>query len=294
MKERMPGRGVTILSEKVNAGDRLSEAFEAAGFSAFECHLVAAGEKSAHLDTVFERLSEFWKRELEMRQALMRPLYYPLAVLHLAILVGAIVELTTTTWQVALFHFALYMVVLYFVGFVVYMVVRASWSSEAMRHLWLWVPIIGSSLSTAYAYRWITALKLEFTAGITLSRAVGDAWRASGYVGCDRLAEEGEQAMRNGMVLSQLMLQWKELPRDWIDFVETGEVSGALEAAFTNLEAEAARAWTLAQQRMADWLPKIVYFIVLLIAGAMVFKVLYEAIVVPMNTVQSAIDNATK
>jgi len=294
LKERIAGNEVTVLSEKVNAGERLGEAFAAARFSPFECHLVTAGEQSAQLDTVFEHLSEFWARELEMRQALIRPLYYPIAVLHLAVAVGAVIEFTTTTWPVVLVHFMERMTLLYVVGFIVYIIVRVSWSSKSMRRVWLWVPIVGRSLKTAYAYRWITALKLEFSAGISLSRAVGDAWRASGYIGSDRLAEEGEEAMRGGVELSKLVRGWKQLPRDWIDFIETGEISGALETAFKNLEAEAARAWKLAQERMADWLPKIVYFFVLLIVAAQVGRMMYQVEVAPIIDAEKQIDDATK
>src|SRR5277367_6282550 len=105
----MAGRELAVLSEKVNAGERIGDAFIAAGFSPFECHLVIAGERSAQLDTIFEHLSEYWARELAMRQALPRPLYYPVVVLHLAVLVGAVVELATTSasWQVVLVHFIL-------------------------------------------------------------------------------------------------------------------------------------------------------------------------------------------
>lgn len=295
LKEKMPGSEVTALSDQVNAGERIGEAFAAAGFSPFECHLVSAGEKSAQLDTVFEHLAEFWKRELEMRQALIRPLYYPLVVLHLAVVVWGIIDLTTTSsGPEALVHTILRFAVLYVLGFVVYTLVRVSWSSEGMRRFWLRIPIIGSSIKTAYAYRWITALKLEFSAGISLSRAIGDAWRASGYVGCDRFAEEGEQEMRQGVELSKLVARWKQLPRDWIDFIETAEISGAFETAFKNLEAEAARAWTLAQQRMAEWLPKIVYFVVLLMVAALVGKLVYQAEIAPIIDVEKQIDNASK
>lgn len=294
LRDRITGRQVTILSEKVNAGDRLNEAFEAAGFSAFECHLVAAGERSGQLDTIFEHLSDYWGRDLAMRQALIRPLYYPIVVLHLALFLGAAIEMMTLTWPVAVFHLVMALVTIYFVGFVVYMVLRASWANEAMLKIWLWVPIVGSSLKAAFAYRWITALKLEFSAGISLSRAVADAWRASGYVDCERIAEEGEQAMRDGMVLSALMQQWRQLPRDWIDFVETGEVSGALEAAFTNLETEAARSWKLAQERMAEWLPKIVYFVVLIVVAAVVGRLVYNVEIAPSLDAIKQIDDATK
>ena len=160
-----------------------------------------------------------------------------------------------------------------------------------MRGIWLRVPIIGSSLKTTYAYRWITALRLEFSAGVTLSRAVGDAWRASGYVGCERLAEEGEQAMREGAHLSKLVLSWKQLPRDWIDFIETAEISGAFEEAFKKLEEEAARAWKLAQERMADWLPKIVYFFILIIAAVMIGRLAYQAYIVPIINAENFNDS---
>jgi len=294
MTEKMPVREVKVLSEKVNAGERLGESFAAAGFLPMECHLITAGEKSAQLDTVFEHLAEFWKRELEMRQALIRPLYYPLAILHFAVLIWGVLDAVTTSIPDAVVHTILRFAVLYVLGFVVYTLVKVTWSSAGLRRFWLWIPVIGNSIKTAYAYRWISALKLEFNAGISLSRAVGDAWRASGYVGCDRLAQEGEEEMRQGVELSKLVTRWKQLPRDWIDFIETAELSGAFEAAFTNLESEAARAWKLAQERMADWLPKIVYFAVLLVVAAVVVNLMLKIYVDPITNAEKQIDDANK
>ena len=53
-------------------------------------------------------------------------------------------------------------------------------------------------------------------------------------------------------------------------------MSGALETAFTNLEAEASRAWNLAQQRMTEWLPKILSFLILIVVGDQIIPVLYR------------------
>ena len=292
LQERISGHEMAMLTQKVNAGERLADAFAAAGFSPFECHLVTAGERSAQLDTIFEHIANFWARQLEMQQALIRPLYYPILVLHLGLLLGLVVEGATVSWPAAVVHLILRVAFLYTAAFVAWVLIKVTWSSESGQRFWLAVPIIGSALSTAYAYRWITALKLEYAAGIPMPSAVGDAWRASGYEGSKHLAEEGEQALREGGELSVLVQRWKQLPRDWVDFIETGEVSGALEDAFTNLEAEAARAWTLAQQRMTEWLPKITYFIVLIIAAIQILSVAYQAVVVPFNTATNAIDNA--
>jgi type II secretory pathway component PulF len=100
--------------------------------------------------------------------------------------------------------------------------------------------------------------------------------------------------MRQGTDLSKLVQRWRQLPRDWIDFIETGEISGALEAAFKNLETEAARTWRLAQQRMAEWVPKIVYFVALLMVAAVIGRMLYQVEVAPMIDAENQIDNATK
>ena len=295
LKERVSTREVRVLAEKLNAGERIGDAFAAARFSAFECHLVTAGEQSGHLDTIFEHLSEFWSRELQMREALIRPLYYPLVILHLAMIVWAIVDFVAgAPTPVVITHFILRMAFLYAAGIVIYLLVRASWSSESMRRFWVYVPFIGGALRTTYAYRWITALKLEFVAGITLSRAIGDAWRASGYIGGDRHAQEGEAAMREGTNLSTLVTRWKQLPRDWIDFIETGEISGALEMALTKLEEEAARAWKIAQDQMADWIPKISYFFILLVVAFVVGSIMKTAYIDPIVSAENVIDNANK
>ena len=292
LRERMSGRELAVVSEKVNAGERLGDAFAAAGFSEFETNLVAAGERSAKLDAVCEHLSEYWARDLALRQDLVRPLIYPIVVLHLALALWAVVDGLTLPLPIVIVDFILRLAGFWTFGFVVYMLVRTSWANEGMRRAWLWVPIIGGALQAANAYRWITALRLEFGAGVLLSRAVADAWRASGYPGGTRRAAECEEELRSGGSLAKLVHGWRELPRDWSDFIETGELSGALEAAFKNLEQEAARDWSLAQQRMAEWVPKIVYFVVLLIVATVVGQLVYKTEVAPIVDAEKQIDKA--
>jgi type II secretory pathway component PulF len=183
--------------------------------------------------------------------------------------------------------------VLYVAGFVTYVLVRVMWSNETGRNVLLHVPVIGNAMRTAYAFRWITALRLEFGAGISLPNAVADAWRASGYLGAEKLALEGQHAMREGVALSTLVHRWRRLPRDWNDFIETGEISGALESSFKSLEAEASRAWTLAEERMASWLPKMAYFVIILVVAVQVGMLMYQVEVKPIIDAETQIDKAT-
>ena len=293
LRERLPGRELDVLSEKISLGEPLGEAFVAAGFSPFESHLVAAGERSAQLDVVLQHLADFWDRQRQMYQALTGQLYYPLAVLHLSIIVGALVQIINGIGAVVVSLIEGF-TALYATGFVLFTLIRVSWQSDAAQRFWLALPIVGSTLSTAYAYRWITALNLEYSAGIPMPDAVADAWRASGYAGREQNAQEGQLALREGTELSLLVHRWRQLPRDWTDFIETGEVSGALETAFTNLQSEAARAWEFAQKRMTDLMPKLLYFVILLITAVQVASVLYHVVVAPINEADQAIENAMK
>ncbi len=291
LRGRISGRQIRILSEKISAGEMIGDAFAAAGFTPFECHLVTAGERSAQLDTVFQHLGEFWARQREMFRTLVRQLYYPAVILIVALLLNFVVDLFvfSLSMQAAVIHlveeFACYGAGI----FVIYTLLKVSWSSDAAQRFWLAVPVIGRALSTAYAHRWITAVKLEYSAGVPLPDAVADAWRASGYASGKRLAEEGRAALLEGTELSTLVQKWRQLPRDWVDFIETGEVSGALETAFTNLEKETAFEWDLAQKRMNAWVPKIVYFLALLIAGAQIAVILLHLLVSPIDTIDKMI-----
>jgi len=267
LKGRLSGREIGILGQKINAGEPVGAAFTAAGFSPFECHLVAAGERSARLDSIYQHLADFWLRQLDMIEALTRQIYYPFIVLNLAVLVGGLINLASSSWPLVILHLIVSFIWLYAIGFILYTILRVSWQSEAAQFFWLSLPIIGRTLSTAYAYRWITALRLEYGAGIPLPEAAADAWRASGYVGREKFARDAQHALREGAELSTLLQGWRRLPRDWVDFIETGEISGALDTAFENLEAEAARSWKIAQEQMTQWVPKIIYFLILVIVG---------------------------
>ena len=290
LAERLPEPEVATLTREVEQGNPLGQGFTTAGFSPFECHLVAAGERSAQLERVFERLAEFWERELRFSQAVKRQLIYPVVLLHFAVVVMAVSQIARGVGAI-LTTLVLGLVTLYVVGFALYVLARVSWSSEATRALWLRTPLVGGALQTAYAYRWITALRMEFSAGVSLPDAVSDAWLASGYQGAAAHAVEGERGLRSGEELSRLVASWRQLPRDWIDFVETGELSGEYESMFTNMETEAAHNWTVAQKRMAEWVPKILSFAVLLLIAGFAAYQIYSLTIAPIAEVEKAIDN---
>jgi general secretion pathway protein F len=290
LEKRLSGPEVRVLSKQLAEGHTLGEAFTAARFSPFECHLVSAGERSAQLDGVFELLSEFWNRERRFAQAVVRQLYYPALVAHMAVIVSGLLLLSQGTAAVVT-SIIENLLQLYAAGFVLYVVIRVSWRSAVAQRFWLLVPIIGGALRAANAYRWITALRMEFVAGVSFPDAVADAWRASGYINAEARAREGEQGMRSGTDLSQLVRGWRQLPRDWVDYFDTAEASGQFETTFKQLEVEAAYAWATTQDRMTDWVPKILYFAFLIIVAIKIIPMASAAYTGPIEQAEKAIDD---
>ncbi len=291
LQGRLSGREIGILRQKIDAGEPVGDAFTAAGFTPFECHLVAAGERSAQLESVYQHIADFWSRQLDMAEALTGQLYYPFVVLNLSVLVGGLVKFASDPMPILVIQILTDFCLLYAFLFVLYTVLRVSWNSDSAQVFWLAVPIVGHTLAAAYAYRWITALRLEYGAGVPLPDAAADAWRASGYAGREQLAREARHALSEGTELSILVQTWRRLPRDWVDFIETGEVSGSLDRAFENLEAEAARNWKTAQERMTQWVPKILYFIIIVIVG---LQVLFLALDAMQKYITGPINDALK
>ena len=289
LAERLPSPEVRTLSQQIEQGSALGEAFVAARFSPFECSLVAAGERSAQLDTVYTRLAEFWTRELRFVQALVRQTYYPAFVAHLAVIVSGLMLLSQGT-GVVVGSIIENLITLYLAAFVIFVVIRVSWSSPVAQEFWLALPIIGSALKAANAYRWITALRMEFTAGVPFPDAVADAWRSSGFTGATKRAEEGEREMRAGVDLSQLVKRWRQLPRDWSDFIVTAEASGEFDHMFTYLEDEAAHSWTTRQDRMTEWVPKILVIALILISAALIIPMAARMMNAPYAEIQKELD----
>jgi type II secretory pathway component PulF len=290
-KRDAAGPEVRMLVAQLVQGRTLGEAFAAARFSPFECHLVAAGERSAQLDSVFALLSEFWNRERRFQQAVLRQLYYPAFVAHLAAVVPALLLISQGTTAVVTAIVG-NLIQLYAIALVLYVAIRVSWRSAAAQRFWLLVPIIGGALRAAHAYRWITALRMEFVAGVSFPDAVADAWRASGYINAEARAREGEQGMRAGTDLSQLVRNWRQLPRDWVDYFDTAEASGQFETTFVQLEAESAHNWAMTQDRMTEWVPKILYFAFIIIMVIKIVPMATQAYIGPIEQTEKEIDDA--
>lgn len=258
---------IPALRQTLEAGQGAADAFAAAGFTSFEVKLVAAGERSGHLDESFKQLALYWKTEQELVGAMWKHLAYPILLLNLVAVLGPLPKLVTCGLAMYLASVVMQLVLLYGMAFALYWLARTSWQSEAGQAVWQNVPLVGRFLRTTYAYRWIVALRMELQSGVSFAQSAADAWEATGYAFRARRAEEAREGLLSGQPLSILVGGWKELPVEWVDYFATAEFSGKINDTLANVEANALQSWKRAQERLADWLPKLLYVALILYAG---------------------------
>ncbi len=238
LRQKTQSTALKQLAERLINGEPVAESFENVGiFSPFECNLIRVGVQTARLEDIFTHLAEYGVGQF-------------------------IFDLISHTMYVYSFCIPLSVLAIY------------TWGTEAGQRFWLAWPLIGNALCSTYVYRWITALRLEYSAGIGLPDAVSDAWKASGFIGSYALAGEAESSIREGNSLSSLIRRWPRLPRDWADFIESGEQAGTLETTLETLSEESSSRAREAQNRLRTWLPRIVFVILMMIVGYLMITAL--------------------
>jgi type II secretory pathway component PulF len=77
--------------------------------------------------------------------------------------------------------------------------------------------------------------------------------------------------LNEGEHLSTLFVRWRQFPEDWLGYLQNGELAGKLEESFIFLRDEAERDWQRAQETLNEWIPKILYGLMILIVMAQIF-----------------------
>lgn len=278
LKNTIKTKSVTRLAEQLVEGKPIAESFAETGeFSPFEINLISVGVQTARLEDIFAHLTTYWSQENQLGATLMSQAFYPFIIAHVAVFLSALPQIVDPDGGIIYFIFAILYngFILYFFTIPVAVLAIYTWHSELGQKFWGCWPLIGTALRSVYIFRWITAVRLEFAAGIGLPQAVADAWRSSGFVGSEEFAVQAEAAIQDGNPLSHLLRNWSHFPPDWADFVDSGERAGSLETTFDTLADEASRTAAAAQDRLRVWLPRLVFVFLMIFVGYFFLKALF-------------------
>ncbi len=236
-------------------GHSLHDAMKRRGsyFPQLALALIEAGERGGRLEQAAERLSIYYKGLLETRKNFLTSIAWPAFELGMAIfilgaliLVLGLVSSITGTPPLDLFGFGwtirqyfvtyCFLVVLSFVGLVLaYQSIALGWWGTWPLNIARKIPLLGRTIEMMALTRSAWALATAYEAGINAIESLKLGLRSTQQWYYQRHFSDAEVAIRQGRTLTQTLRQTKAFPLDFVQAVETGELTGTVPESLEHL-----------------------------------------------------------
>ena len=247
---------VQQLMNEVAAGSSFSEALKRhpEHFDRLFANMVEAGEQSGSLDRMLERVATYKEKVESLKGRVKKALYYPVAVIMVAVGVTALLLIKVvpqfeslfrgfgaelpamTRMTIALSEFAqaywLWGIVIV-AGTVVAIrqgIKRSESFAYRMHALALRVPVIGNILDKSCVARYSRTLATTFGAGVPLVESLETAAGATGNKVYERAVLQVRDDVASGQQLFFAMRLTERFPALAVQMVSIGEEAGSLDA----------------------------------------------------------------
>lgn len=246
---------VLTIKADLEAGRSLSEALrqQPKYFDDLFCNLVAAGEASGSLETMLDRIATYKEKSESIKRKIKKALFYPTAVVVVAILVTAILLIFVVPQFEALFKGfgadlpVFTKMVIELSGFVqkwwyiiLLSIIAGGWlfmyyykRTKALQHivdrLVLRIPIIGKILNKAAVARYARTLATTFAAGVPLVEALESVAGATGNIVYTQAVLKIREEVSTGSQIQSAMRNTAIFPNMVIQMIAIGEESGSLD-----------------------------------------------------------------
>ncbi|KFL35903.1 hypothetical protein N788_06415 [Arenimonas donghaensis DSM 18148 = HO3-R19] len=246
---------LTDIRDNIAGGSSLSEAMarHPVQFDLLYRNLTRAGEQAGVLDTVLDTVATYKERTEALKGKIKKALFYPAAVIAVAILVSAILLIYVVPQFEAVFQgFGAdlpaftqmivnasrfmtsywWLVLLIAVGSVVgfmFIYKRSEALQRTLDRLMLKLPVIGQILHQSAIARYARTLALTFKAGVPLVEALETVAGATGSIVYNDAVKRIREDVSVGYQLNVAMRQVGIFPHMVVQMTAIGEEAGALD-----------------------------------------------------------------
>jgi type IV pilus assembly protein PilC len=246
---------VDKIRAEIESGSSLHEALEEypVQFDELYTNLVKAGESAGVLDTILDNIASHKERIESIKGKIRKALYYPAAVIAVAIIVSSILLIYVipqfegifksfgsdlpafTRMVVSVSHvmqdygiYFLFVIVASIIG-IIMVKKRSTRFAHFIDRMSLKIPIVGGILEQAAIARFCRTLAITFAAGVPLVDALKIVSGATGNRVYDMAASRIREDVAVGHQLQLAMQQVNVFPTMVIQMAAIGEESGALD-----------------------------------------------------------------
>jgi type IV pilus assembly protein PilC len=243
------------IKSDVESGSSLNQAFKKhpLHFDQLYCNLVEAGEAAGVLDAILDRLATYKEKILAIKGKIKSALFYPAAVITVAIVVVTVIMLfvvpsfkevfrsfgadlpapTLVVISISDFvvHYAwLFLIMVFGAIFgIIYLWKVSPAFRNAIDRAMLRIPVIGEILRKAAIARWCRTLQTMFAAGVPLVESLDSVAGASGNAVYREATKKIQSDVATGISLTVAMQNRNVFPNMVLQMAQIGEESGALD-----------------------------------------------------------------
>ena len=233
------------ISDAVAGGSSLGEAIATTGdfFPLLFREIVLLGDETGHLPEVFERLSDHYQHQVQLKRQFLAAITWPMIQLVAAIfIVGGMI------WILGVIGnqpydilglgltgnrgLAIYIAFVSGIGMLVVGLIRAMTSesvwSGPLQKIVRRVPVVGTTIENVALARLTWALGLAMQGGMEVRRALRAGLRSARSVIYTEQIEGIVQRIRQGRTIHETLTESGVFPGELLDTIDVGEQSGRL------------------------------------------------------------------
>lgn len=278
------------VANRLNSGDTLEQALEPENkqLPVLFIALVVAGEETGRLTDTLRELEDYYELQLSLRRTFQSYTIWPKIQLGLAIIVIAVFLLVLGLFKIDLDPLGLgtgvsatlkWLLCVSVVGILVFVAYKG-FTNQArfmtpIENTILVMPAVGPTLRGIILSRFCLGLKLTLGAGLPVKRSLKLAFDATASPAYRAAFDRCKDGLRRGESIHEILTKTGVFPQDFLNAVETGEVSGNLpevmEREARNLQEET----TLRLKTLTLVASVVVYAIIATLIIIMIFRLYF-------------------
>ena len=249
------------IRNDVKSGETLADSFRKFPlyFDDLYCNLIAAGEKSGQLETVFDQLATYREKVMGIKSKIKGALFYPITVLFVAAIVVTIIMIfvipqfkevfqsfgadlpAPTLVVIAMSEFMTKhgFLLAIIIGGGIYTFLHTWKRSKPMQITMdkklLQLPVFGDLIQKGALARWSRTLSTLSKAGVPLSEALQSVAGAAGNYVYQQATEEIRKDVTSGSNLTTAMETTHVFPKMMLQMINIGAESGRIDTMLTKV-----------------------------------------------------------
>jgi type II secretory pathway component PulF len=248
-----------------------------------EVSLLAAGERGGRIEAAFEHLARYYELRQKSRDKAVGALVYPIILLHFGLVLPELPQVIMGDGSIGriLLQLAIAWALLLGLGFGAVAAVKLAATSPAADAFLNRIPLIGGVRRHWSLARFCQVFHTGLLAAFQMSENLKMAGTASQSAVLAHAGKDAAESIEGGQTLTASMKRTRAFPVVFMQSVATAEESGTLDREMERWAVAEAELASQAQDRLAEWVPRIFYVLVALYVAARILAT-FAAVYAPL------------